>query len=148
MGYREWFDQHGAKHRALVAKLAHLSDAELIAYFRYDNMVIHEPDFCPLYAEGKRCHTMEDLNCYLCACPYFRFDDAGLDRSGERVRKSTCAIAAKEGAQIQHDNVIHQDCSACLLPHRTAFIAHRFDRDWFAIMAEVPPKELPNETEV
>jgi hypothetical protein len=140
MGYREWFDRHGAKHNAIVAKLAHLSDEEIIAYFRYDNMVIHEPDFCPLYAEKKQCHEMENLNCYLCACPHFRFDDAGLDREGDFLRKSTCAIGAREGGEIRHDDVIHHDCSACLLPHREAFIAHRFDRDWFAIMADVSPQ--------
>ena len=49
----------------------------IIEYFKYDNMKKNEPDFCPLYNLNKKCHEMEDLNCYLCACSYFRFNDKG-----------------------------------------------------------------------
>jgi len=143
MGYREWFERHGAKHRAIVDRLSHLSDAELIAYFRYDNMALHEPD--SLYAKGTKCHEMEDLNCYLCACPHFRFDDAGLGMEAEGVRKSLCAINARDARSLAHDGVIHCDCSACLLPHRESFIANVFDRNWFAIMERVASSYPPSD---
>ncbi len=88
MTYHDWFVQHAKKHREIVSRLEHLSDEEVIAYFRYGNMVVHEPDFCPLYARGTRCHEMEDLNCYLCACPHFQHAPYREIRSKE----SHCSI--------------------------------------------------------
>jgi len=68
-----------------MQKLTKLSDNEVIAYFRFENMVQKEPDFCPLYKETKKCHDMEVLNCYLCACPNFRFDDEGISKKEART---------------------------------------------------------------
>ena len=69
MTYAEWFDAHAEKHRAIMEKLLArgFGKAEIIDYFDFDNMVEAEPAFCPLYAEKKKCHDMEGLNCYLCA---------------------------------------------------------------------------------
>ena len=120
-----------------MKKLTHLSDDEVITYFRFDNMLQNEPEFCPLYKENKKCHDMEDLNCYLCACPHFRFDDSGLKKIDERTLYSTCSIDSKDGAQFISDDSIHQDCSACLIPHREVYIKKVFSRDWFKIMKEV-----------
>ena len=50
-------------------KLEDKTTDEVIEYFKFENMVKNEPDFCPLYKDNKKCHDMEDLNCYLCACP-------------------------------------------------------------------------------
>ena len=136
MAYSKWFRQHGEKHAKIMQKLTHLSDKEVIEYFRFDNMVEQEPDFCPLYAESKKCHEMEGLNCYLCACPWFRFDDNGLYSKNNRIYYSRCAIDAKEGEEFISGNSVHQDCSHCLLPHKASFIRKVFKRDWFAIMQE------------
>jgi hypothetical protein len=136
MTYLEWFQTHGEKHRKIMEKLTRLSDEEVIAYFRFENMTAKEPDFCPLYAEGGKCHEMEVLNCYLCACPYFRFNDGGwFDKEG-RTCYSTCSIDAKEGKRFVTENAVHQDCSDCLLPHKESFIRKVFKRDWFEIMKE------------
>jgi len=140
MGYRQWFEAHGAKHAAIMKKLTHLSDDEAIAYFRFENMCINEPDFCPLYAENKKCHEMEELNCYLCACPNFRFDDNGFKEVEGRSIKSYCAIDSKEGDIFKTDDAIHQNCSGCTVPHHEAYIKKHFKRDWFEIMKEVVPK--------
>ena len=62
MSYMNWFQTHGEKHKAVMDKLTHLNDDEVIAYFRFDNMVQNEPDFCPLYKENKKCHdTNNDM---------------------------------------------------------------------------------------
>ncbi len=137
MTYLSWFQTHGKKHNAIMNTLTHLGDDEVIAYFRFDNMVKKEPDFCPLYKEHKKCHDMEDLNCYLCACPNFQFDDEGLKKPGEKTLYSTCSIDAKDGAQYISDDAIHQDCSGCLVPHHESYIKKVFSRDWFKIMKEV-----------
>jgi len=95
MSYKKWFFNHASKHKKIVDSLKHLSDDEVIEYFDYDNMKKNHPDFCPLYAKDKKCHDMKHLNCYLCACPYFRFDDDGLYKEDDKVRYSICSIDAK-----------------------------------------------------
>ena len=119
-----------------MKKLDGLSDEEVIAYFRFENMVKKEPEFCPLYKENKKCHEMEELNCYLCACPYFRFDDRGLHEKEGRTYYSACSIDAREGKAFVSEHAVHQDCSTCLLPHKESFIRKVFTRNWFGIMQE------------
>lgn len=128
MTYHEWFEAHARKHAKLMQKLSRLSDEEVLDYFAWENLSHKEPDFCPLFAKGEKCHDMEDLNCYLCACPEFRFDDAA-----QRI-KSWCAIGARAGREFTYEGITHQDCSNCLLPHRCGYIRRHFDRDWRHIM--------------
>jgi len=139
MGYMQWYLRHGKKHAEIMRRLEGLDESEVLEYFLYDNMLENEPDFCPLYRDGKKCHDIENLNCYLCACPYFRFDDAAIEKRDGKELRSLCSIDAVKSSFIEHDDVIHLDCSACLLPHKKAFIHRHFDRDWFEIMKESPP---------
>jgi hypothetical protein len=136
VSYREWYRDFARRHREIVEGLDGRSPEEIIAYFRYENMRREHPDFCPLYKEGKKCHEIEDLNCYLCGCPHFRYCDEGIDRIDGKVRYSLCAIDAREGKTFETAEAIHQDCSDCLLPHRHGFIRRYFDWDWGKIMAE------------
>ncbi|KIM11946.1 MAG: hypothetical protein KU37_03605 [Sulfuricurvum sp. PC08-66] len=140
MTYLAWYEAHAQKHSALVALLIEkgLDEEAIIAYFDYDNMVEKEPDFCLLYTQGKKCHEMEHLNCYLCACPNFRFDDAGLKRQGPYTIASQCSIG--NGKTYGHDGIVHQDCSNCTVPHHTSYIRKHFDRSWRTIMRESPPR--------
>lgn len=144
MNYRTWFDEHARKHKKIVEKLAAFSDDEVIAYFRFDNMVKNEPDFCLLYQEGKKCHEMEVLNCYLCACPNFRFDDAGISTSEGNTLYSLCVVNAKEGRQFTFENAIHQDCSMCTIPHKESYIKEHFSRDWVEIMKRSDLSSTPS----
>ena len=137
MNYLTWFEAHGQKHKKIMKKLEALSDDEVIRYFRFENMVKKEPDFCLLYKEKKKCHEMEVLNCYLCACPNFRFDDEGLSQEENKILYSTCSIVSKEGAEFVSDDAIHQDCSGCTVPHHEAYIKKHFSRDWFEVMRSV-----------
>jgi Zn-finger protein len=124
--YQSWHVEHAKKHKKLVEKLAHLSDDELIEYFDFDNMVKYEPDFCLLYKENKKCHDMENLNCYLCACPNFRVGESS----------SSCSIKSKDGGSMKApDGFIHQDCSKCTVPHDVEYIKKNFSKDWLEIMA-------------
>ena len=115
--YQEWIDSHSKKHQNILKKLSNLSDDEVINYFRFENMVKSEPDFCPLYRDNKKCHDISHLNCYLCACPYFVFDDEGLEQRGDKTLYSRCSINASKGGEFISDNAIHQDCSECTTPH-------------------------------
>jgi hypothetical protein len=137
MLYSSWFQRHGEKHKAIMDKLTTLSDEEVITYFRFDNMVKNEPSFCPLYKENKKCHDIPELNCYLCACPHFKFNDEGFQKIENKILYSTCSIDSKDGSQYISDDAIHQDCSGCLIPHHESYIKKIFKRDWFAIMQTV-----------
>ncbi len=137
VGYSSWFANHAKKHKEIVDRLKDLSDDEVIEYFRFENMVEKEPDFCPLYAEGRKCHDMEILNCYFCGCPYFRFNDSGLEKKEQKIIKSRCSIEAKNSRFIEHEKIIHLDCSLCRVPHQESFIKKHFSRDWSKAMAEV-----------
>ena len=141
MGYLSWLQAHGEKHKAIIDKLTTLSDNEVIAYFKFENMVEKEPDFCPLYKENKKCHDMKELNCYLCACPNFRFDDKGFKKVENKTLYSTCNIESKDGSQYISDDAIHQNCAGCGVPHHETYIQKVFSRDWVKVMKEVLPQD-------
>jgi len=145
MTYRSWFDDFAKRHQHIVQKLRQkgYTKEQIINYFDFENMLQHEPNFCPLYQElneagtqGKKCHDMERLNCYLCACPHFRFNDAGIDKIEKRTRYSLCDIDSKEGSAGVYGEMIHQDCSGCRIPHHLKYIQKHYDEDWKVIMKQ------------
>ncbi|MCD6213286.1 MAG: hypothetical protein J7J02_09950 [Sulfurovum sp.] len=136
MTYMEWFEAHAKKHEEIIKILTHLSDDEVIDYFIYENMQEKHPDFCLLYEENTKCHDIKELNCYFCACNHFRFADDGLKKEGDRTVYSLCSIDAKEGKTYESEDAIHQDCSACLIPHKRSVIKKYFSRDWREVMKE------------
>lgn len=141
MTYEEWFLKQGELHANVMKKLEGNTKQEIIEYFRFENMVKNEPDFCPLYKDNKKCHDMEDLNCYLCACPHFRFDDNGFKKNPDgKVLYSVCSIKSKKGSEYVGDNYIHQNCSDCIVPHKRKYIEKNFHRNWFEIMKDVRSK--------
>ena len=93
-----------------------------------------ELEFCPLYAKNKKCHDMEKLNCYLCACTNFRFNEDGLGTYNEFKILSRCNI--HNGKEFAGKGVIHQDCSSCSVPHHKAYVEKHFDLDWLEIMKD------------
>ena len=137
MTYIQWFKMHGDKHHLLTQRLVDkgLREDEIIAYFRFENMVEKEKDFCELYQSNTKCHEMDELNCYLCACPNFRFTAAPQEKERKLIH-SYCSIDSKDGAVFEHENNIHQDCSGCLVPHHESYIKNNFDLSWNAIMKE------------
>ena len=97
-------------------------------------MVEKENDFCPLYAKNKKCHDMQELNCYLCACPNFRFNDEGIKKVDNKTQYSLCDIKSKDGRQGIYGEKIHQDCSKCTVPHSKEYVKKHFDYEWKKIM--------------
>jgi len=140
MSYSDWMKQQSSKHIKIVNKLVqqNYSKEKIIDYFDFDNMTQHEHDFCELYASNTKCHDIEKLNCYLCACPYFRYSDSGIKRLHiediEVTQYSTCNIYHKDGEAVQYENSIHQDCSNCIVPHKTVFIHKNFSLSFDKIM--------------
>jgi hypothetical protein len=137
MGYNKWLREHAQKHKKIVEKLLkkNLTQDGIIEYFDFENMKNKEVDFCPLYAKNKKCHDIEELNCYLCSCPNFRFSDSGIKKLDDKTQYSYCNINSKDGRQGVYGNKIHQDCSGCQVPHTKAYVAKHFDLDWSKIMS-------------
>lgn len=128
---------HFHKHKLIIGKLKAegLTKEQIIDYFDFDNMVEKEPGFCKLYKHKQKCHDIEKLNCYLCACPHFRFSDEGISEDEEeRTLYSTCSIDAKDGKPFYAESAIHHDCSGCSLPHKQSFITRCYDEDLSTIM--------------
>ncbi len=136
MGYNDWFDKHADKHKKIVNKLLkqEFTKEQIVEYFEFENMVKEEIEFCPLYAKNKKCHDMQELNCYLCACPNFRFNEKGLSVYNEFKILSKCNI--HNGKEFASKGVIHQDCSSCSVPHHKSYVLKNFDTDWKNIMSE------------
>lgn len=138
MSYFEWFEAHATKHQHLVQKLRNKNYTQemIIRYFDFESMKVNEPHFCLLYAQNKKCHNLQSLNCYLCACPHFRFNDEGLRHEKGVCVKSECAIQSKISHYFVYENVAHLDCSACIVPHTKAFVQKHFDMSWQRIMKD------------
>lgn len=129
MSYFEWFTKHNQKHNTVIEKLKQqgFSKEQIIDYFVYENMAISESIFCPLYVKNIKCHNASYLNCFFCACPYFRFDDEGLEKKEGLVVKSQCAIDSLKALKFIHEGVEHLDCSKCTVPHSKSFVQKHFD---------------------
>ena len=142
MSYQSWFDEHAKKHKVIVDKLLAkgLTNEQIIDYFDFENMVKEENDFCPLYKEPKKCHDMDKLNCYLCACPHFRFNDEGIETYNDSKILSKCDL--NNGSKLKYKDVIHQDCSTCSVPHHRAYVVKNFDIDWKKTMKECNQNEI------
>jgi len=136
VSYNSWLREHAKKHKKIIEKLLQdgLTQEAIIDYFDFDNMKIKEPDFCPLYAQNKKCHDMESLNCYLCSCPNFRFNDEGIEKVEQKTQYSYCNIDSKDGRQGVYGDKIHQDCSRCQIPHTKEYVRKHFDLEWSKIM--------------
>jgi len=143
MSYITWFLDHDSKHRKIVDRLKQdgLSSEQIIDYFAFDNMVAQEPDFCLLYAEPKKCHSIAYLNCYMCACPFFRFNDEGVPDGEGLLVKSQCAIHSSKADRFVFEGVVHLDCSRCTVPHTRTFIKNNFSETWHEMMKNCAPPE-------
>lgn len=143
MTYQEWYDDFAQKHKTIVDKLLQrgLGKEDIIEYFDFENMVKNEPSFCLLYKESKKCHDIDSLNCYLCACPHFRFNDEGFEVIDGKTKKSYCSIDAKDGRLGIYGDTIHQDCSKCSIPHNKRYIQKNFNLDWKECMKNSPTQK-------
>ena len=135
MNYQSWLEQHIINHKKILEQLNNLSNEEIIEYFDYKNISLVKPDFCPLFKNNQKCHNLENLNCYLCACPYFRFKDEGFRKKRNKIVYSYCVVNSKFGKEHISQNSIHQDCSNCFIPHIKKFIKDNFDKDLEKIMS-------------
>ncbi|NLC28631.1 MAG: hypothetical protein GX780_07660 [Campylobacteraceae bacterium] len=123
--YKYWLNSHTIKKEKIVnyLRLKGLCSEEVVDYFVFENMALKERDFCPLYAKNQKCHDIEYLNCFFCACPHFVFKDEGLFvRENGIIVKSRCAINSSFSKVVLNEKEEHLDCSNCTLPHIYSFL--------------------------
>lgn len=138
MTYKEWETSHELKLNTVLKKLSGVSIANTIEYFNFSNMLVMEPDFCPLYKTNTKCHDIEDLNCFFCACPHFKSSDSEPFYMNNNVAvMSICSINAKQAGSFISGNIQQCDCSSCHIPHTKQVISAYLRR----IMSQ---KEVPN----
>lgn len=130
-------DEHAKKHAKIVEKLLLLNyeKEKIVEYFEYENMKVFEKEFCELYAKNKKCHEIENLNCYFCGCPHFRFSDSGIYKEGDFTIYSRCDKRSIDAKEAIFGKNIHQDCSSCKIPHTKEYIEAMFDISWDRAMS-------------
>ena len=117
----KWRSDFWSKVRKIVAERG-LSEDEIPDFFLYDNLRSAYPDFCPLFAENKLCHTgveREKFCCLLCACPFY--DYAVWDEENKIFG------ACKRNSPLGHRTELgYWDCSACAFVHDIRWVkAHK-----------------------
>jgi hypothetical protein len=130
MTYQEWIEQHNLQMKVILSKLQEqgITDIpDIINYFKYENMRVTEPDFCPLYKDNIKCHNVDNLNCYYCACPHFVVNH-NPSTHGKVTIVSVCGINSRFKSEYyenpDENNIvnIHCDCSNCFIPHKPSYV--------------------------
>ena len=119
MTYSSWATDHLKSRQAIQQKLEAkgLTPEQVVDYFNYDIMSVNKPNFCPLYAQGKKCHNVSYLNCYLCACPHFKYSDDSLYQKDSKKIFSECTINSRFATDFEFENDVHCNCADCTIPH-------------------------------
>tara|TARA_Y100000310_G_scaffold49946_1_gene46110 strand:- start:155 stop:577 length:423 start_codon:yes stop_codon:yes gene_type:complete len=85
----------------------------------------NQPDECPYYPSKGGCHDLNDLNCFLCACP--NYDSKSFEGG--------CKIESSLGGWHYHKNLPTRrvwDCSGCFINHSSGeakdYIKENFDK--------------------
>ena len=124
MKYSKWTEDHFNKVEKIFKNLENKSALECEEYFRYENMIMAEHEFCPLYRKYTKCHKTEKLNCMLCGCPYFKYFEDPIEKDGIFIA-SICTLESKNAGIYMSGNIQHCDCSGCIVPHSSSFIKNQ-----------------------
>ena len=134
MTYSEWEQEHTIKVAEIMGRIKASTLDEIAEYFKYDNMVKKEKEFCPLYKDNIKCHNIDDLNCYYCGCPHFNINDNPAT-TGKTTIVSSCSIDSKY-KDIFYENPdennvvrIHCDCTNCFIPHKTSYVKKTLNKE-------------------
>jgi len=80
---------------------------KIIDEFDFENRKSKNPNECPCYKD-KKCHEIENLNCFLCYCPEY---DNNKEEGG-------CKIGSNKGKWFVSENKKIWDCGDCNYPHK------------------------------
>ena len=97
-----------------------------------DNLSRKEKKFCPLFADGKKCHILsgDRLNCLGCYCPYF---SAEVNEKDGFIECGLCTVsspAARRAVSAKNPKLTVLDCSMCVIPHQHSRVWEILNRDF------------------
>lgn len=134
MTFDRWISTHTKKKNKVLLKLIGKTDVEIVEYFKWDNMVINEPKYCELYSTKSKCHNVDNLNCLLCGCPFFKVTPEAEQASTGVIEMSSCSINSKYKEIFSFTNdagrVCTQcDCTNCTVNHTDGFALNSLRAD-------------------
>lgn len=91
----------------LANEIIEKKNKEVIDTYNYENQKKINPNGCICYQQDKKCHDIENLNCFFCYCPNY-------DRT---VKEGGCKIDSPKGKLIDNHEGKIWDCSDCDFPH-------------------------------
>lgn len=129
-----WRRKSFRKTERLIHKLRKqgLSEEQVADYFLHDNLSRKEKKFCPLFADGKKCHILsgDRLNCLGCYCPYF---SAEVNEKDGFIECGLCTVsspAARRAVSAKNPKLTVLDCSMCVIPHQHSRVWEILNRDF------------------
>lgn len=94
---------------------------EMVDYFDFENMSKYQKHFCILYKTGTKCHEIQNLNCFFCACPFYVVQDE---------KHTFCKINSKFASYIVLDDLNICDCTNCHFIHKK-FVVNKLVRKFY-----------------
>lgn len=131
---KAWRHKVFKKTERLIRRLRKrdFSDERIADYFLHQNLSQNEKKFCPLFADGHKCHILSSdrLNCLGCYCPYFSADVTENEGVFECGHCEVNSPAAQRVTPVKHPNLRILDCSMCVIPHQHSRVMKILDRDF------------------
>lgn len=92
----------------LAKEIIEKKNEEIINEWNFEKRKKINPDGCVCYGQDKKCHNIEELNCFFCYCPNY-------DTS---IKEGKCRINSPDGKYIDNHEGKILDCTGCDFPHR------------------------------
>lgn len=131
---KAWAKKTNRKTGKVISRLRkkHLSDEQVADYFLYDHLSRQEKKFCPLFADGKKCHILsgDRLNCLGCYCPYFAADVTEKEGIVECGHCTVDSPAAQRFSPVKNPKLSILDCSMCVIPHQHSRVREILNRNF------------------
>jgi Zn-finger protein len=93
----------------------------IIESHRFEIRSRADPSVCPCYIMQEQCHIMENLNCFLCYCPWY---DTSTPIGG-------CQRNSPDGKWFEHERLPQKkiwDCSDCTYPHTEDVVKEHLEK--------------------
>ena len=84
--------------------------SQIISEYRFKIRSVSYPEACICYKQGIPCHKMDNLNCFLCYCPFYN----------RKIQEGGCLRNSPDGKWHYSDKLPKGeiwDCSNCEYPH-------------------------------
>jgi Zn-finger protein len=114
---KKWHNEYWMKVYKIIED-KELTKYTIVDFFKYSNLKIEYPEFCPLFKDNSTCHektSTDNFICLFCACPFFDFEYCN------EVSKSfgLCTIKSKQGKRNEWG---YWDCTECSFVHEKLWV--------------------------